>query len=101
MYVYMYVYNTLPLPLSSHSSFSPFPSPPLPCPSLPSLSLAPQLVEAGNIDYLVADYLSEVTMSLLTAAKQMSPVRMCVCVFTKQHLYMHIYSTCVHQHTYS
>ena len=35
---------------------------------------APQLVEAGDIDYLVADYLSEITMSLLANAKQKSPV---------------------------
>lgn len=37
-------------------------------------STAPQLVRAGNIDYLVADYLSEITMSLLTNAKHKSPV---------------------------
>lgn len=30
----------------------------------------PQLVKHGKIDYLVLDYLSEVTMSLLVAAKQ-------------------------------
>jgi hypothetical protein len=30
-------------------------------------------VQAGNIDYLVADYLSEITMSLLTSAKRKSP----------------------------
>ena len=35
---------------------------------------APQLVQSGNIDYLVADYLSEITMSLLTSAKHKSPV---------------------------
>ena len=29
-----------------------------------------QLVRKGNINYLVSDYLSEITMSLLTAAKQ-------------------------------
>lgn len=34
---------------------------------------APQLVHQGNIDFLVADYLSEITMSLLTAAKQKAP----------------------------
>ena len=35
---------------------------------------APQLVHSGKIDFLVADYLSEITMSLLTAAKQKSHV---------------------------
>lgn len=30
---------------------------------------APQLVKHGRLDYLVSDYLSEITMSLLTAAK--------------------------------
>ncbi|XP_070553528.1 uncharacterized protein [Ptychodera flava] len=34
---------------------------------------APQLVHKGDIDYLVFDYLSEITMSLLTAAKQKVP----------------------------
>ena len=29
-----------------------------------------QLIKHGNIDYLVSDYLSEITMSLMTAAKQ-------------------------------
>lgn len=38
------------------------------------LCLAPQLVHHGNIDFLVSDYLSEITMSLLTAAKQKQPV---------------------------
>ena len=37
--------------------------------------LAPQLVRKGDINYLVADYLSEITMSLLVAAKRKSPVR--------------------------
>ena len=35
---------------------------------------APQLVHEGDINYLVSDYLSEITMSLLTAAKRKSPV---------------------------
>ncbi|XP_062902338.1 uncharacterized protein LOC134345510 isoform X7 [Mobula hypostoma] len=33
----------------------------------------PQLVYGGNLDFLVFDYLSEITMSLLTAAKAKSP----------------------------
>ena len=40
---------------------------------------APQLVRHGNIDFLVADYLSEITMSLLTAARRKNPVRMDTC----------------------
>ena len=38
------------------------------------MTAAPQLVGSGSIDYLVADYLSEITMSLLTNAKHKSPV---------------------------
>ena len=38
------------------------------------VAVAPQLVRYGNIDYLAMDYLSEITMSLLTAAKQKNPV---------------------------
>ncbi|XP_063042684.1 uncharacterized protein LOC134437150 [Engraulis encrasicolus] len=34
---------------------------------------APQLIHGGNIDFLVFDYLSEITMSLLTAAKAKVP----------------------------
>ncbi|GAB1604626.1 uncharacterized protein LOC115222636 isoform X1 [Argonauta hians] len=34
---------------------------------------APQLIHHGNLDFLVFDYLSEITMSLLTAAKQKNP----------------------------
>uniref|UniRef100_H3CDA1 Si:ch73-132f6.5 n=1 Tax=Tetraodon nigroviridis TaxID=99883 RepID=H3CDA1_TETNG len=33
----------------------------------------PQLIYGGNLDFLVLDYLSEITMSLLTAAKARSP----------------------------
>lgn len=45
---------------------------------------APQLVESGDIDYLVADYLSEITMSLLTSAKQKSPVSMPLAIYAQQ-----------------
>ncbi|XP_066931595.1 uncharacterized protein [Clytia hemisphaerica] len=34
---------------------------------------APQLVQHGNIDYLVFDYLSEITMSLLARMKEKNP----------------------------
>lgn len=34
---------------------------------------APQLIYGGDIEFLVSDYLSEITMSLLTAAKQKNP----------------------------
>ena len=54
------------------------------------LHAAPQLVQAGNIDYLVADYLSEITMSLLTSAKRKSPVSVCSnprsCCMSVQHV---------------
>jgi hypothetical protein len=33
----------------------------------------PQLLHKGKLDYLVLDYLSEITMSLLAAAKQKAP----------------------------
>ncbi|XP_031554535.1 uncharacterized protein LOC116291504 [Actinia tenebrosa] len=39
-----------------------------------SACAAPQLVRGGNVDYIMFDYLSEITMSLLTAAKHKSPV---------------------------
>ena len=39
-----------------------------------SFLLAPQLVQHGNIDYLVFDYLSEITMSLLARMKEKNPV---------------------------
>lgn len=34
----------------------------------------PQLIYGGKLDFLVFDYLSEITMSLLTAARSKSPV---------------------------
>ena len=39
-----------------------------------SLISAPQLIHKGSLDFLVFDYLSEITMSLLSAAKQKNPV---------------------------
>lgn len=38
-----------------------------------SMMAAPQLVRDGDINYLVSDYISEITMSLLTAVKRKSP----------------------------
>ena len=35
---------------------------------------ARQLVQHGKLDYLIADYLSEITMSLLAAVKAKRPV---------------------------
>jgi len=46
---------------------------------------APQLVQHGNIDYLVFDYLSEITMSLLARVKEKNPV----CI------YPYIFSVCI------
>lgn len=42
----------------------------------------PQLVHNGKLDFLVFDYLSEITMSLLTAAKAKMPVSPSICVVT-------------------
>uniref|UniRef100_A0A3Q2QTI0 Si:ch73-132f6.5 n=1 Tax=Fundulus heteroclitus TaxID=8078 RepID=A0A3Q2QTI0_FUNHE len=44
-------------------------------PADPSLfcSSAPQLIHGGRLDFLVFDYLSEITMSLLTAARTKTP----------------------------
>lgn len=36
--------------------------------------VAQQLVKHGQLDYLIADYLSEITMSLLAAVKAKRPV---------------------------
>ena len=44
------------------------------------VAVAPQLVRHGNIDYLAMDYLSEITMSLLTAAKQKNPVELMIII---------------------
>lgn len=44
------------------------------CDHLPDLVLARQLVEKGRLDFLVMDYLSEITMSLLVGAKAKNPV---------------------------
>jgi hypothetical protein len=38
-----------------------------------SCNLAYQLVHHGNVDFIVYDYLSEITMSLLTAARNKQP----------------------------
>ena len=52
-------------------------------------------MQAGNIDYLVADYLSEITMSLLTSAKHKSPV--CI-THNNDSPYMHCTCSGVHVH---
>jgi len=41
------------------------------------LLAAPQLIYGTKIDYLVFDYLSEITMSLLIAAKHKQKVSIC------------------------
>lgn len=40
----------------------------------------PQLIYSGKLDFLVFDYLSEITMSLLTAAKTKMPVSSCISI---------------------
>ncbi|ESP04394.1 hypothetical protein LOTGIDRAFT_237364 [Lottia gigantea] len=52
---------------------------------------APQLIYGSNVDYIMFDYLSEITMSLLTAAKHKNPalgyapdfVQICMAPFIK------------------
>ena len=39
------------------------------------LNLGQQLVDHGDVHFIVYDYLSEITMSLLTAARNKQPVR--------------------------
>ena len=39
-----------------------------------AMGAAGQLVKQGQLDYLIADYLSEITMSLLAAVKTKRPV---------------------------
>lgn len=46
----------------------------------------PQLIHGGKLDFLVFDYLSEITMSLLTAAKAKMPVSSAVCVPVRMHV---------------
>ena len=57
------------------------------------LLAAPQLIYGTKIDYLVFDYLSEITMSLLIAAKHKQKVSICsyaafsaFTAYTKVHL---------------
>lgn len=45
------------------------------CSNCYSLHTAPQLIYGSKVDFIVFDYLSEITMSLLTAARRKAPVR--------------------------
>lgn len=53
--------------------------------------LAPQLIHNGKLDFLVFDYLSEITMSLLTAAKLKNPVSISKISFYSCILYFFIH----------
>ena len=49
--------------------------------------VAAQLVKHGQLDYLVSDYLSEITMSLLTAAKSKRPVSVWSCTVSVRSMF--------------
>ena len=55
-------------------------------------------MKKGNLNFLVSDYLSEITMSLLTAAKRKSPVSVhkvtrsncTMAILNSSHTYVHV-----------